>query len=346
MRRKFNCPVVFLSRILPAITLSILSQDFHFSNYTLVPLYVNPSQSGFFNGDVRFNILYRSQWGSISKPFSTFMFSGDLGMWRDRSVYPGIGLVAFLDRAGTSRMGILKIQFSPSAIIKISENMLISAGIGGSASQYSVNTTSGDLRWNIENSVEIKETAGNISSWTFDGSAGISFLYSSGASTLSSNDAFVINAGIAMHHLLSSPVKFLSRDYLPGRFTAHASSFIGIKNTNFGIIPSVIFMVQRPTHEISASIFMRITVKEQSRFTGLIKESAINIGVHWRVGDAIAPVILFEYAYYAFGLSYDLNISRLRAATSLRGGPEFFFRFIHPNPFEGKIGGGKTVRFL
>jgi hypothetical protein len=45
-------------------------------------------------------------------------------------------------------------------------------------------------------------------------------------------------------------------------------------------------------------------------------------GATYRIGDAIAPIVKVDFESYSFGLSYDLNISKLKTASNLRGGME------------------------
>ena len=41
----------------------------------------------------------------------------------------------------------------------------------------------------------------------------------------------------------------------------------------------------------------------------------------------------FEIGNFALGISYDLNVSQLRASSNMRGGMEISLRFVNPNPF-------------
>jgi type IX secretion system PorP/SprF family membrane protein len=45
-------------------------------------------------------------------------------------------------------------------------------------------------------------------------------------------------------------------------------------------------------------------------------------GAFYRIGDAIIPIVKLDYKRYSFGLSYDVNVSKLKAASNLRGGME------------------------
>jgi len=49
--------------------------------------------------------------------------------------------------------------------------------------------------------------------------------------------------------------------------------------------------------------------------------------------DAAIAVIKFEYANYAIGFSYDINMSQLKTVTNTRGGFEISLRFISPGAF-------------
>ena len=87
---------------------------------------------------------------------------------------------------------------------------------------------------------------------------------------------------------------------------------------------------------------VRHTIKEESKYTGLLKETAILLGVYYRVGDAIIPSFMFEMANYAVGISYDINISSLTEASEGAGGFEISFRYITPNPFKRGLGSKYT----
>jgi hypothetical protein len=49
--------------------------------------------------------------------------------------------------------------------------------------------------------------------------------------------------------------------------------------------------------------------------------------------DAFIPVLSIEFGQYTMGISYDINVSKLKTASSGRGGLELSIRFVSPNPF-------------
>jgi hypothetical protein len=80
----------------------------------------------------------------------------------------------------------------------------------------------------------------------------------------------------------------------------------------------------------------RYQLREESKYTGYVKGSAVSLGVFYRNKDAVISSFLFEFSHYAIGISYDSNISNLKTASQGRGGIEISLRFLNPNPFMSK----------
>ena len=57
----------------------IYSQDIHFSQFNYAPLLLNPALAGGFNGDMRADVNYKSQWQSMAPtPYKTVAASVDI----------------------------------------------------------------------------------------------------------------------------------------------------------------------------------------------------------------------------------------------------------------------------
>ena len=172
---------------------------------------------------------------------------------------------------------------------------------------------------------------------------GVVWTYNKGASTLSSKDMVSANAGIAAFNVNQPKYSFYgSAENLKMKIVAHANLLYGIKNTNLSIVPGFIFYLQGSSKETLFGSMFRYTLKEASKVTGYIKGSAFSFGVHYRNKDAIIASALLELGQYAFGISYDVNVSGLKSASDGRGGFEISLRFVSPNPFTGK----SNARFL
>ena len=52
-------------------------------------------------------------------------------------------------------------------------------------------------------------------------------------------------------------------------------------------------------------------------------KTSLHLGGVYRWNDAFIPVIKLDYSQFSFGLSYDMNMSKLKTASQGRGGFEF-----------------------
>ena len=98
-------------------------------------------------------------------------------------------------------------------------------------------------------------------------------------------------------------------------------------------MPSVLYMRQGPNQEITFGSSFRFMLREDSKYTGFVKQAAISVGGLYRFGDAAIITSYLEMANYGIGFSYDFNLSDLRTASSFQGGFELSLRYTTPNPF-------------
>ena len=66
-----------LIMVLPLIS---IGQDHIYSQFYNAPIYLNPALTGQFEGDIRFNALYRNQWTGLASDFSYMSASADLNL--------------------------------------------------------------------------------------------------------------------------------------------------------------------------------------------------------------------------------------------------------------------------
>jgi type IX secretion system PorP/SprF family membrane protein len=95
----------------PAI---IQAQDIHFSQFYNSPLTLNPTLTGYMNGNFRLGAIYRNQWREVTKPFVTTSGSFDLPIRKgfgDNDVM-GVGAVFFHDQSGTVNLATVSVNVS------------------------------------------------------------------------------------------------------------------------------------------------------------------------------------------------------------------------------------------
>ena len=315
------------------------AQDIHFSQFYQVPQLVNPSLAGVFNGDFRAILNYRDQWSSIA-PYTTYSMAVDGGIFKKKlkDKFLGAGLFIYQDIAGDSRLSTTQVNLSISSVITINKTHNISAGIQGGFAQKKMNAEG--FRWGTQ--YDGGGYASQISSgesdvfenYSFgDFSMGLSWSHGTSSTNISSNNHLKANAGVALFHL-NTPKQGLNQDKLHREFIAHPGLNIGLKGTSLSLLPSLLYLQQGPLYEINAGAMLRHTIKEESKYTGIMKEIAVLVGGFYRVGDAFIPTFMFEIANFSLGVSYDVNVSPLSEATNSAGGLEISFRYLTPNPFK------------
>jgi hypothetical protein len=79
--------------------------------------------------------------------------------------------------------------------------------------------------------------------------------------------------------------------------------------------------------EILSGAMIKFFLGDQSTYTKNKKTQSIMFGTYYRFQDAIIPAVLFQQNQYAFGFSYDINVSKLTPASRKMGGLEVMLRY-------------------
>ena len=160
--------------------------------------------------------------------------------------------------------------------------------------------------------------------------------------SVTTTKGYWVEAGAAVHHAIRPEHSLYEggSERLDTKYIGHLDASIGLPNTAFAILPGLMYAKQGPAQEFLYGSMFRYQFKGESHFTGLEKGSALSLGLHHRVRDAIIASMMLEYGKYAISLSYDVNVSDLRTATNNRGGFEVALRFMNPDPFTVGTPGG------
>lgn len=330
------------------------SQDIHFSQFYNAPLVMNPALTGAFNGDQRVFLNHKDQWRTVGSPYQTSLLSFDMGLFKKKwtNAYLGTGLTAYSDKAGDTQLGTTQVNISVSGIVSISSSQRITAGLQGGFAQRSIKTEK--MQWasqfdgNGFDPGKSSDETNPMQPYSFgDFSAGLSWSYGSEASSLFANNELKANAGVALFHVNRPKQQFNTfqeTDRMYSKIIAHGGMHLGIGHTNYAIVPSMFYMKQGKQQEITFGGHVRYQLQAESKYTKHFKETALSLGGYMRAKDAFIPSLLLEYSYFAFGITYDVNISSLREASNKKGGIELSLRFVNPNPFRPRE--TESVRFL
>lgn len=300
------------------------AQDIHFSQFYEVSMLRNPALTGIYNGDYRMGLMYRNQWSSISAPFQTAMasveFKKQLGESQD---FLGFGAMAFYDRTGSINLTTL----SGNAAISYNKNLnsehgtFLSLGImaGYLQRNYDPSKMTFGNQYNSGTGYNPTNPSGenlpNPKVSQMDFGLGINYTTNTGA-----DDKTNFTIGLAAYHLTRPENNFYGgvigvRQEM--RFNANASGNWLINDTwSAQALANV--SVQGKYNEIIAGGLVGRKNSESATDDVLI----FYAGMMFRINDALIPVVKIDYNDLSFGVSYDMNVSKLRAASNIRGGFE------------------------
>lgn len=309
--------------------IALAGQDVHFAQFYNAPLWCNPALAGHINGDQRLSLIHRDQWSSVGVPFRTNAFSYDVPLFRERmnGSYLGAGLSAFSDRAGRSSFGDSRVDLSLSYGLRTGSSGTLALGLQGGYAERSARLN--DLRWDsqfngagYDPNLASGEAVGDIKRsyvdlgagalWSDRSKSGIRWTFGAGAFHLNAPDVALVSG---------------TRAGLQRRYLAHGE--LRITGKRWTWLPKAFYSMQGGAREINYGALLHRRIGIDSRFTNDKTSSSFYFGAFHRWGDAIVPTFLYEHKrMLSIGLSYEVNISPLRANTGYRGGAEVSVQWI------------------
>ena len=299
------------------------SQDLHFSQWFNSPLTTNPANTGFIpDADYRLGANYRNQWSNImSLPYKTMSIWGDAQVFRDRieSGWVGVGGAIIRDVAGSGQLTSTKVYGSLAYHQMVGEAHLLSAGFNMGWANKRISTA--DLKFpdqfdgkffdhNLPTSVVIDNPNINY----FDFQAGINYAF------FPTEDLY-INGGVSAHHLNRPKESFFSTtsvgidDRISSRYTAFANA--SVKMSDMVILnPMAYFTTQAKSSELVGGANIQYNLSGDG-------ETLLSGGLYWRPGDALIPMIGFEWNSIKLSFTYDATSSPLKNYNDSRGAYEF-----------------------
>lgn len=322
---------------------SLFAQDIHFSQFYMAPLSQNPAFAGALHG-MEANVNYKEQWRSVTSPYKTIAASYNLSLQRKKraKAYFGLGLDFFSDKAGDSKMGTSQINLTGAGHVYINRYTKFGGGLQIGFAQRSVDYTS--LTWGnqfdgmaynptLDNRENLPAAASTVYP---DVAAGVVYSYNNtaGMRRVSDNNDFRVNFGLSVFHISQPNYSFQgNNDKLYMKFVLHGNALLSIPYSNIGFVPGFVVYKQGAPSEVLAGTLVRYVLNQRSKYTRNRTTSAIALGAYFRANDAAVVAFLLEHSNYAVGMSYDMNVSRLKVASAGRGGFEISLRYTGGNPF-------------
>ena len=273
------------------------SQDVHFSQFDTDRINLNPSLIGnLFENDFRFSLQRRTQWSSVSVPFTSLSTTYEI-----KNILSKINFGAqFLnDKAGDSKFTTNQVNLAFSKNLYIYNYDVLSVGAVIGVCQRTVDFT--DLIFeNTEQFFRDSYVYSDI---------GISASY-----ITNPNNILSVNFGVSSFHLNTPNNSFSENDNV--RLPIKNNYFGRIKYdylTNITLFPEFLLTNQGAARELVLGLKSEI----KSEKVGVIPF------LYYRIKDAIIVGFGVEKNNLIANVSYDINISDLNIASNNQGGIEF-----------------------
>jgi type IX secretion system PorP/SprF family membrane protein len=311
---------VFLSLlVITSLCTMGLSQDINFSQFYELPLLRNPALAGLFTGDLRITSAFRNQWGSVTVPYRTQALGAELKFGISSVDYLAIGVQITNDVAGDSKLG--KTAIMPTLTFHKSVNgdkdTYISVGFSGGPVQQRFDPsklTFDDqfISGSYSATNPTRQTFTNTNITYYDASVGLLF------SSVFGNDVKYY-LGASYFHFTQPKVAFSAANdvRLNTKLMFNGGLAIPTSDMDKVILYTDVFSQGGSTQTQGGLMFKHDVVQED-----VDDAFSLSAGAFVRWNDAVMPLLKLDYYNLALGLTYDVNISKLRSASNSRGGFE------------------------
>jgi type IX secretion system PorP/SprF family membrane protein len=299
---------------------NLAAQDVNFSQFYELPLLRNPALAGLYKGDVRATAAVRSQWQSITKPFVTQALGVEVKFANQNSNnYLALGVQVTNDVAGDSKLGktqVLPVLTYHKALSDDNDTYISLGFMGGVVQQrFDASNLSFDdqfVNGSYSSTNPTKQTFRNSNVTYLDGAVGLVF-----SSTFGNDAKYYI--GASMFHLNSPKVAFnvLNDVRLNKKLMINAG--VSVPTSDYDkVVLYADYFIQGGNNQTQGGLMYKHDLVRQDEDESV----SLSLGSFLRWNDAVIPVVKLDYYKLGIGITYDVNISKLSAASRLRGGYE------------------------
>ncbi|MGV3656329.1 MAG: PorP/SprF family type IX secretion system membrane protein [Chitinophagaceae bacterium] len=293
------------------------AQSYHFSQFFSTPLLTNPAHTGYMNGPYRAAANFRAQ-GNSSSPIFTGYLSFDISPLKEvlqDGHKAGLGLYVMNDRAMNGALQTNSVGLSAAYHIGLDAYGDYSLGLGFQGAYHQKRFDMAKLRFEnqyggggFDPSLPVGEAFDYNHQNYFDANAGIVY-----NANLEDKSFF---AGIAVYNILRHKENYLPDEFkMPARLVVQAGSQLFMGENSKAYL-SATHVSQAKARETTLGAAYGLQVGDRD-----IKNE-INLGMWYRLKDAVIPYLGYHYEGFQVGLSYDYTVSSLKAGAAVRNAYE------------------------
>jgi type IX secretion system PorP/SprF family membrane protein len=332
---------------LTASSMYVLGQDPHFSQFYNAQTFTNPAFMGAYEGTMRGTINYRGQWNSVldGNGFQTFAGSYDTRFQVSRTDHMALGINILNDQSGVGNFNTFRTHLGGSYQKLLGRggrrykrtrndqyiNVGFQAGVG--QHRFDPNLWFSNQFDATKNQIDLSAASGEPSfsrttNLYMDVNAGLLWY-----ALLGDNKS--VHAGAALLHANAPNIRFRQDnsfgEILKWRWVMQAGAELPFTDA-LSILPSIIYQRQGPSQMTVTGANLRFNRRDW-------REVALRMGAWARLSnylnkgqlmDALILTSVLETEKLNFGLSYDINVSKLKTASNFRGAFELSVTYIQP----------------
>jgi type IX secretion system PorP/SprF family membrane protein len=303
--------------------------DVHFTQNHLTPVTLNPALTGAFYGTVRVGGLYRDQWSSfLTNQFTTTSVFADVPLLTGfkENDWIGVGISIYSDEAGAIGLRHNSMKASIAYHLALDDDgfSLLSFGIQGGFGQRSLKDINNPLlRFEEEilnNGAQAMERNRLMEDGQsfFDIGAGVAF-----STVLSDNSDF--NLGLSAAHFTAPEISLLGdREKISLRMAGHAKLNLDL-SSKITVSPAVYFQSMAGSTELQLQGILGYLIDP-------VKDITLNLGLGYRLSDALQFMVGVDYGDLRAGIAYDLTNSELNPTSAFELAVTYIFKiYAKPN---------------
>ncbi len=295
-------------------------QYVHFTQFTYVPLSINPAQTGHFEGSYRVGGLFRSQWqtGAV-KGYQTPVIYVDVPINGFRKQdWIGIGLNLQRDGAGSALLNntLVGLNGAYHMGLDMKQNTVLSFGVQAGYNQRNIDRGKLIFQDGILGGSSADLTNIDAQSKNY-------MLLNLGVHLRAkANKTTTVNIGLSVDNILGAKYNLLQSSVakLPMRFNLYGSMDVAM-NKRLTVSPAFLVRSTSSTSEIMLQVVGGLKVDP-------VKNITVKGGLGYRVGDAAQFLLGIDIGDIRIGGSFDYTLSNLSSNTNVQNGFEIAIGYI------------------